>query len=104
VGDPAAFMTAAGAIFAGFPDVVVERAITTIPMRSDRVTLKLIKSVCDELYAPMLRDIEREQARRSVVKMLPRPPRTPEEQARIDAQVADVRNRLGIPAEGLRRR
>jgi hypothetical protein len=80
-------MTAAGSIFAGFPDEVVERAVREIPMHSDRVTLKLIKSVCDELYAPILRDAERKRAQESVVKFLPSPPRSPEEQARIDAKV-----------------
>ncbi len=53
----------------------------------------------------MLRDEERalarQQAEESRRLALPRPKRTPEEQARIDAQVTEARARFGIPSEGL---
>lgn len=105
VGDPKAFMASVAAIFSQYPDAVVEQAAVGprgIATRTDRPTLRLIKEVCEEFYGPILRDAERE-ALRNQPKPLPRPPRTPEEQARIDKQVADFRKRFGVPPEGLRR-
>lgn len=106
VGDPKAFMATAAAILAQYPDAVVEAAVSGprgIATRTERPTLKFIKEVCEEFYQPILRDAER-GALASQPKPLPRPPRTPEEQARIDKQVADARAKLGIPEGGLVRR
>jgi hypothetical protein len=98
VNDPMAFITAITAIFGSFPPAVVDKAVPTIATRSDRPTLKLIKSVCDELYEPILRGLEREERRRerAARRLLPPPKRTPEQQARIDAMVAETRAALGV--------
>lgn len=99
VGDPKAFMASVAAIFSLYPDAVVEAAVggpRGIATRTDRPTLKFIKEVCEEFYAPILRDAERE-AIRNQPKLLARPPRTADEQAKIDKQVCDFRKRFGIP-------
>lgn len=96
VGDPAAFQAATVAVFAGYPLEVIEAAVPKIACSSDRPTLKLITAVCEELYAPIGRQIERDLAARSHRLSLPPPrKRTPEEQARIDADVTAFRLTLG---------
>lgn len=90
VTDPESFMAAMILLFNKYPEEVVEKAVFVIPTRSDRPTLKTIREVCDEIYAP----IEREGRRQQIAaqpKELPRPERTPEEQARIDTQVMRCR-------------
>jgi hypothetical protein len=102
VGDPEAFITAAAGIFAKYPDQVVTAAVSGpdgIPTRTSRVTLEIIKKVCEELNEPFVRAAEHEAVRNQPL-LLPRPPRTAEEQARIDAQVASAREKLGIPVGG----
>lgn len=101
VGDPKAYLAAIAAILAGYPEAVQEMAVIGVPTRSSRPSLELIKSVCDELYEPMLRDLERAERTKSRFRALPRPPRSPAEQAAIDAQVAAVRKEFGIPDRGL---
>lgn len=108
VSDPPAFMTAVVAILASYPEEVREATIhpvNGIPSRTDRPTLKFIKSFCDEAYAPIERAWERERARQDWLLSLPPPrvQRRPEEQARVDEQVTAARRQLGIP-EGARRR
>lgn len=89
VTDPEIFMTEAISILTMYPEAVMERAVHEIPRRTDRPTLRLIKSVCDEVFAPVERQWERDAAHRShIAGALPRPARTPEQQARIDAQIA----------------
>jgi hypothetical protein len=105
VGDPKAFMASVAAIFSQYPDAVVEAAVggpRGVATRTDRPTLKFIREVCEEFYAPIQRQAERD-ANASQPKLLPRPPRTAEEQERIDKQVAAVRFRFGIPEGSARR-
>jgi hypothetical protein len=104
VTDPKSFMAETISILSGYPDAVTERAAHEIPRRTDRPTLRLIKTVCDELLDPIERELERRRAHENhIAGALPRPKRTPEQQARIDAQVASARQQLGIP-EGVSRK
>lgn len=90
------------AIFATFPVEVMRAAVDPangIPGRTDRPTLKVIKAVCEEIYAPIERRMERERALEEHRRALPPPreERTPEQQACIDASVADLKRRLAAP-------
>jgi len=96
VGDPETFIAETVAIFLEYPDEVVQKAVRDIPRRSDRPTLRLIKAACDELFAPIAREHERPK----VVPELPRPPRTPEQQARIDKQVTEARRQIAAASVG----
>ena len=102
--DPESFMAETISFLSGYPIEVMERAAHEIPRRTDRPTLRLIKAACDELLEPIDRELERRWASESHrLGALPRPKRTPEQQARIDAQVAVARQQLGIP-EGAKTR
>lgn len=99
VGDPEAFLAATIALFADCAPEIMERASFEIPKRTDRPTLNMMSKVLIELD-------ERAREREQVTKRLPpqnERPRTPEEQARVNEQVADCRRRFGIPPEGFRR-
>jgi hypothetical protein len=67
--------------------------------------LDAVKRVLDDARAPILRERERQQAELDAKRLRlaapVRAPRTPEEQARADAQVAALRAALNIPPEGL---
>ena len=109
VGDPREFIAATVAILARFPAEVMMRAIDPvegIPSRTDRPTLKLIKSVCEEFHGPIVREEARERAvlAASLERPAPRAPRTAEQQAAIDAQVAAWRRERGLPPNGVPRR
>ncbi len=95
VGDPKAFLAAMIALFTEYPPDVGARAVFEIPKRSDRPTLKIARAVLDDIYEPIVRQIERERIERAP-RLLPRRPRTPEEQAKIDQQVADARKHFGL--------
>jgi hypothetical protein len=97
--DPRDYMAAAIALFAKYPEAVMRRAAFEVPQRSDRPTLRLMREVLDELYEPVAREIERRRAAESSIRGLPPPDakRSPEQQARIDLQVARVRAELHIP-------
>lgn len=106
VGDPKEFLAATIATFAAYPVDVMEAAVPKIAHQTDRSTLKVIKAVCDEIYAPIERQIERDRVAANYQRGLPAPrkERTPEQQARIDEQVASARSRLGIPKGGAAKR
>jgi hypothetical protein len=109
VGDPEAFIAGAVAILAEFPPEVMECAVHPvhgIPKRTDRPTLKMIHDSCAEHYARIERDETRRRVREEIESSRepPRKPRTPGQQAAIDAQVAAIRQQLGIPEGGLQRR
>lgn len=108
VSGPKEFIAATAAIFARYPAEVVALAIDPvrgIPGRIDRPTLAAIKRICDELYEPYERAAENARARESAQRLRlmfpPRPPRSVEEQAAVDRQVAAARRTLGIPPAGL---
>lgn len=109
VGNPETFIAGITAIFASYPLEVIVQAVDPvkgIPSRTDRPTLKLITDVCEEFYDPIRRRLEyeeRQRARAAEPVLLPRPPRTPEQQAEIDALVTSARAAFGIPPQGLRR-
>lgn len=97
VGDPQVFITGIVTLLAQYPAELMAAAIDPrgIPARVRTLnSLAVIKQVCDELYAPIARRIERDRIA-NAPRALPRPKRTPEEQARIDAQVAAARRPLG---------
>lgn len=102
VSDPQAFIAGTIAIFASYPVEVMQAAVDPtngIPGRTDRPTLKTIKAVCEEIYAPIERRIERERAAEEHRRALPPPrvERTPEQQARIEASVAELKRKLASP-------
>lgn len=100
--DPEAFLTATITLFAEYPVAVMARAAMIIPQRHDRPTQKQMRIVLEELYEPIEREQERKRAEAEHRRALPPPraERTPEEQAAVDAKVAEVRRSLGIPAAG----
>jgi hypothetical protein len=93
------FLTETVILFSEYPEEMHESMVREIARRSDRPTLKIIKDVCDEIYAPIARENERRE--RLLDTPAPPPKRTPEEQAVVDQQVASARRQLGIPADGL---
>jgi hypothetical protein len=104
VGDPESFITAVVSILAKYPAAVMLAAVDPIdgiPSRTDRPTLHLIKTVCEEYYAPIEHALWRERAQQEAVPLPPRRERTPAEQAVVDEKVAAMRRQLGIPADGL---
>lgn len=111
-GDPQVFCAAVVALMSHYPASVLRAVIdphSGIPGRRAekkpwQTEIEFYKQVLDELYAPILADRERERRVEAMKSLAPPPPRTPEEQARIDAQVAAWRKANGLPAEGTRRR
>lgn len=105
-GDPRVFLAGATSILADYPVEVMEKIAdprTGTEVLKDYPSLHDLRMACDQLFAPIEREMERQEAHRShVAGVLQRPPRTPEQQARIDAQVEDARRRLGIAREARR--
>ena len=96
--DPEAFLAAAIVLFAQYPVQVCTKAISVIARKSDRPTLRLMTAMLDKINERYEREAERQSAHASYIAgLLPRPQRTPEQQARIDAQVSAARRALGIP-------
>ena len=109
VGEPKRFIAALVAIFSEYAEPVIERAVDPvkgIPARLKVLRLASVREILDEINAPFQREMQRAAARKAAELALPPPSRkrTPEEQARIDKQVANARRDLGIPVGGLRRR
>jgi hypothetical protein len=98
VGNRRLFLAGAVAIVAGYSEEVAEklsdprtgtRAIRDYPALSD------IRKACDLIFEPINRESERQEAHNShVAGLLQKPPRTPEQQARIDTQVARARQEI----------
>jgi hypothetical protein len=89
VTDPETFIAGIAAVLAQYPDEVVAQAVDPrgIPRRLKALrSLAAIDEICAELYEPVERRLERERIA-AQPKLLARPPRTPQEQAEIDAQV-----------------
>lgn len=97
VGNPEVFIAGIVSIFAQYPTELMAAAVDPrgIPRRLKNLTnLAAIEEVCRDLYAPIARQMERDRIA-NAPRALPRPKRTPEEQAKIDAQVAAARRPLG---------
>lgn len=97
VADPRVFIAGIGAVLAKYPPELITAAVSPdgIPVRLTTLrSLAEIDEVCRDLYAPIARQRAREAIARQP-RQLPRPRRTPEEQARVDEQVA--RWRAGRP-------
>ena len=99
VHDPEAYLTGAIDILSEYPEEVMK--IISEPgsgtkLLSDKPSLRQLRQACDLAYEPILREMQRrrvyEEARCSLPP--PRRPRTPEEQARVDAQVARAKVKL----------
>ena len=99
VGDARAFLTASIALFAEYAPDTMEHACFEIVRRSDRPTLRLMAEILGNIEAKTREHEERAARRRRLPE--PNTPRTPEQQARVDAQVAEARKALGIPVVGL---
>jgi len=100
VGDPEAFLSAVIALFSEHAPHVMDKAVIEIAKRSDRPTIRTVAQVLDDID-------DRAREREQIANRLPPPrdpPRSPEQQARIDALVADTRRKFGIPPEGLGRK
>lgn len=97
--DPESFLVETITAFAEYPVEVMVLAARDIPQHTDRATLKIIRARLDAIYEPFERQLERDRAAESHKRGLPPPStkRTPEQQARVDAQVAAFRKQLGIP-------
>lgn len=109
VGDPQKFLAALVVLFSQYrPEVIAEAVdpVKGIPTRLNVLRIASVKEILDEISGPYERADDRARARDDVRRSLPPPrhKRTPEEQARIDKQVAETRRKLGIPEGGLRRR
>ena len=98
MGDSKAYMTMVVKVFAEYPENVMIQAVEKIAVQTNNPTLKLIKDTCEEVYEPIRRNEESKQRERDREMALPPPrhKRTPEEQARIDAQVTAVRAQFSI--------
>jgi hypothetical protein len=108
VGDSDVFTAGLIALFAEYPDEVIALAIDPvrgIPGRLKVLRLASVREILDEINEPFRREIERkrrtEDARRGQVP--PRSKRTPEEQARVDAQVERWRAEAGLLRRGFQR-
>jgi hypothetical protein len=99
VNDPESFIAGIGAVLAQYPPELIAVAVdaTGIPLKLKTLrNLAEIDEVCQALYEPIERRIWRERIA-SAPGALPRPPRSLEEQARIDAQVEAARKQIGAP-------
>lgn len=108
VHDPEAYLAGATAILAQYPPAVMTALADPVSgtrVLKDFPSLRDLREACDRLFEPIQREIERRHAQEQHRRELPAPrQRTPEEQARIDAQVRAWRRSQGLPDEGLPRR
>jgi hypothetical protein len=97
MGDPNVYLAGAIEILADYPPAVMEAIAdprTGTRLLEDYPTLCDLRRACDKLNAPLVREAERRATREShLLAPPPRQPRTPEQQARIDAQVGDEKMR-----------
>lgn len=102
VGNAEVYLAGAVAIVAEYPIEVMEKLSdprTGSRVLKDYPSLISIRHACGVLFEPMEREAERQAARHShVAGYLPRSPRTPEQQARIDAQVARAKQEIAAAA------
>lgn len=106
IGDPEIFLAGCAAILAEYPQAV--RDAICDPRSGSRAlkdypSLRNIREACDRLYEPIGRELERKRSLQSFLPEPPRKPRTREEQARVDAQVATARALFGIPEGGIKK-
>jgi hypothetical protein len=104
IGDPKLYLAGATQILAEYPDEVIKAICTPASgtrLLPDFPTLRQLRVACEEAFAPIERQYEREQAQRDAMRgrLPPRLKRTPEQQAKVDAQVAEARIKLGIGAK-----
>lgn len=98
-GDPQAYLAGAMQILGDYPEevmnIISEPRAGTILLK-DHPSLRQLREACETVYAPILRDLERRRRREDEARSLPPPrrPHTPEEQARIDRQVARAKFQL----------
>jgi len=110
-GDPEVYLASVIAILREYP-LEVMNALSDPRIGSrvlkDYPTISQIRLACDVLYEPIAREEERTHRKRLAEKtreQFPsRPPRTSEEQQRINEKIAAWRRSQGIPETGLPRR
>lgn len=103
MGDPEAYLAGCAAIMAEYPPEVMNQIsdpVTGTRLIKDYPSLSAIRKACDVAFEPIEREIERKRAMESYMRGLPEPrrERTPEEQDRIDRQVAEWRKSVGLSA------
>lgn len=97
VGDPEAFLSAATMIFADYAPEIGEQAVPILAKKSDYPSLRLMSEVLDELNAAALERQRRNDGHKlAMPHIAPRAKRTPEEQAKVDAQCAELRKAFGL--------
>lgn len=98
VNDPRAFIAGIISLFAQYPPELWREAIDPargIPAKIKTLrSLAAIKEILDDLYEPIAMRLARERI--ASQKSLPRPERTPEQQAKINAQVARAAAHFGF--------
>lgn len=93
VGDPKAFMVGIAAVFAKYHQAVIATAPIEIASRFNKLTLKNISDVCDELQDPISRKFERDRAATQHDNLLLEAPGKPG-QDRRDEQFIDYETRI----------
>lgn len=98
-GDGRVYLAGAVGILMEYPPAVMEAIAdprTGTRVLKDYPTLSDLRGACDEFNGPFVREAERCAAHDNQLRLEPasRLPRTPEQQARIDAQVSDRKMRL----------
>lgn len=98
VTDPEAFIAGIGAVLAKYPPELIAAAVAHdgVPMRIKTLrSLAELEQACSDLYEPIARRMTREAITRQKLRIA-RQPRSPEQQAQIDEQVARVREHFGL--------
>jgi hypothetical protein len=94
--EPRAFSIEATRAFADYPAEIWEEAITAIARATKRPHIDDIARALEVAYEPVERALERRRLdERRVLEPPPRKKRTPEEQAKVDAHVAEVWRLIG---------
>lgn len=98
--DPEAFIAGIGAVLVRYPQELIAAAVAHdgIPMRVKTLrSLADVEWACSDIYEPIARRLAREAVTRQKLRIA-RQPRSAEQQAVIDEQVARVRKHFGLIA------
>lgn len=102
VTDPEAFIAGIGAVLSKYPPELIAAAVAHdgVPMRIKNLrSLAELEQACSDLYDPIARRLARESIARQTLRIT-RQPRSAEQQAAIDEQVARVREHFGLGGRG----
>lgn len=93
VTNPKAFMVGIAAVFSKYHQAVIAAAPVEIASRFNKLTLKNVTDVCDELQDPISRKFERDRAAAQHQALLLEAPARPTQEER-DAAIADYETRV----------